>query len=106
MKFGAALQRCARHNYALAMVHSTYKAAKKLIKRTRSDAQLHAFLLEEFDKWNDHHLDIEEDLVIDCADLQAVSDALDAADEGNVYELLRSLVDYHGRWDLLAPSLQ
>jgi hypothetical protein len=98
MKFGSALHRCFPYNQSapcITDVHATYKAAKKLLKLSNA-AALSRLLVDKVETWNDEFLDAEEDLVMECAELEELCEEDDEGPGGS-YELLRSLVDYHGR---------
>lgn len=106
MKFAAALQRCAHYSAPIAEVHQTYKAAKKLLKAEETE-QLSAMLESKAAQWNDYYLDTEENLVIECSELQTTCKEWDSnhseANRESQLTLVKSLVDYHGRWASPAP---
>jgi hypothetical protein len=106
MKFAANLQRCAHYSAPIAEVHQTYKAAKKLLKAEEIE-QLSAMLESKAAEWNEYYLDTEENLVIECSELQTTCKEWDSnvskAKRESQLTLVKSLVDYHGRWALSAP---
>lgn len=97
MKFAAALQRCAEHSAVISDVHAMYKLSKKLMKGQDAGPQVAALLAAKVAEWHEHYMDTEEDLVIECSDLQTASNEHNNDNHTASYELLQALVDFHGR---------
>ena len=96
MKFAAALQRCAEYSEPIHDLHATYRAAKKLIN-SHCRHELAVLLKQVVASWSDYYLDAEEDLVIECAELQSACAQQGSSSRSDQCALLGALVDFHGR---------